>query len=216
MIDSQLLAFAGVSFVLAITPGADTMLVMRSVLSSNRQAGIVTTIGICAGLLVHASFSALGLSLILVRSTAAFEIVKLIGGYYLIFLGLQSIWQSFQKNSPTKDSEVKVSKRIGNKLTKQFFMSGFLTNLLNPKVALFYLAFLPQFIRPTDSLLLKSIALGSIHMFFSFAWLIVVAMLVGQLRRLLTNPQVKRVLLATTGFILMGLGAKLALEQGVK
>jgi threonine/homoserine/homoserine lactone efflux protein len=91
-------------------------------------------------------------------------------------------------------------------------MSGFLTNLLNPKVALFYLAFLPQFIQPTDSLLLKSVKLGSIHLSFTFTWLIVVAVLVGQLRPFLTHPQVMRVLLATTGFILMGLGAWLALE----
>jgi threonine/homoserine/homoserine lactone efflux protein len=213
MIDNQLLAFAGLAFVITITPGADTMLVMRSVLASNRQAGIVTTIGICTGLLVHAFFSALGLSLILVRSATAFEIVKLVGGCYLIFLGSQSAWQAFQKNSSIEAKEAEPSKSIGNKSTKQFFMSGLLTNLLNPKVALFYLAFLPQFIRPTDSLLLKSVKLGSIHLSFTFMWLIVVAVLVGQLRQFLTHPQVMRVLLATTGFILMGLGAWLALER---
>lgn len=213
MIDSQLLAFAGLAFVITITPGADTMLVMRSVLASNRQAGIVTTIGICAGLLVHAFFSALGLSLILVRSATVFEIFKLVGGCYLIFLGFQSAWEAFQKNSSIEEKEAEPSDSIDNKSTKQFFMSGFLTNLLNPKVALFYLAFLPQFIRPTDSLLLKSVKLGSIHLSFTFMWLIVVALLVGQLRQFLTHPKVMRVLLATTGFILMGLGGWLALER---
>jgi threonine/homoserine/homoserine lactone efflux protein len=213
MIDSQLLAFAGLAFIIAITPGADTMLVMRSVLASNRQAGIVTTIGICAGLLVHALLSALGLSLILVRSATAFEIFKLVGGCYLIFLGLQSAWQAFQKNSSIEEKEAEPSQSIGNKSTKQFFMSGLLTNLLNPKVALFYLAFLPQFIRPTDSLLLKSVKLSSIHLSFTFMWLIVVAVLVAQLRPFLTHPQVMRVLLGTTGCILMGLGAWLALER---
>lgn len=213
MIDSQLLAFAGLAFVITITPGADTMLVMRSVLASNRQAGIVTTIGICAGLLVHAFFSALGLSLILVRSATVFEIFKLVGGCYLIFLGFQSAWEAFQKNSSIEEKEAEPSDSIDNKSTKQFFMSGFLTNLLNPKVALFYLAFLPQFIRPTDSLLLKSVKLGSIHLSFTFIWLIVVAVLVGQLRQFLTHPKVMRVLLATTGFILMGLGGWLALER---
>lgn len=213
MIDNQLLAFSGLAFVITITPGADTMLVMRSVLASDRQAGIVTTIGICTGLLVHAFLSALGLSLILVRSATAFEIFKLVGGCYLIFLGFQSAWQAFQKNSSIEEKEAEQSLSIDNKSTKQFFMSGFLTNLLNPKVALFYLAFLPQFIHPTDSLLLKSVKLGSIHLSFTFMWLIVVAVLVGQLRQFLTHPKVMRVLLATTGFIFMGLGAWLALER---
>lgn len=212
MIDTQLLTFVGLALIVAITPGADTMLVMRSVLASDRQAGFVTTIGICVGLLVHACLSALGLSLILVSSPRAFEIFKLIGGGYLIFLGLQSIWQAFQKSSSEKD-QVQLSTSPSNKSIGQFFLKGFLTNLLNPKVVLFYLAFLPQFIQPTEPLLLKSVKLCSIHLSFTFIWLVIVSALVEQVKKFLTHPQVTRGLLAATGSIFIGLGAWLALER---
>ena len=88
MLDSSVLAFTGIALLLTITPGPDTMLVMRSVVARGQRAGLLTTIGICSGLFIHASLSAVGLSVILVRSAAAFEIVKLGGAAYLLFLGL--------------------------------------------------------------------------------------------------------------------------------
>jgi len=214
MIDSSILAFAGIALVLAITPGADTMLVMRSVLSGGRPAGVLTTFGVCLGLLVHAAFSALGISIILMRSATAFEVVKWVGGGYLIYLGLQSIVKSLRgapvlvpnpgKPEPTPRSEHP---------HRQFLMQGLLTNVLNPKVALFYLAFLPQFIRPEDGVFLKSVLLGGIHLFFSLAWLLVVATLVNQLRRLLTQNRTARILEGVTGTLLLGLGGRLALQR---
>src|SRR5260221_72838 len=94
MIDSRVLAFTGIAFILTITPGADTMLVLRSVLAYGRRAGLFSALGICNGLLIHATLSALGLSLLLVRSATAFEIVKFAGACYLIFLGVQSLWRN--------------------------------------------------------------------------------------------------------------------------
>lgn len=214
MIDSQLLTFVGIAFILAITPGADTMLVMRNALSNNKHAGVITTFGICAGLIVHAALSALGLSIILVRSATAFEVIKLIGGGYLIFLGLQSIVKAFKEPKIHIPGDIKHDQGLQKtNFVRHFFMQGLLTNVLNPKVALFYLAFLPQFIQPTDSVLLKSVTLGSIHLFLSCAWLILVANLVSQLRRLLTQPRVKQILEGVTGTILLGLGGRLAFER---
>jgi threonine/homoserine/homoserine lactone efflux protein len=92
MFDSQVLAFTGIAALLTITPGADTMLVIRNVLSRGGKEGVVTTFGICSGLFIHASLSALGLSIILVKSATAFQIVKYAGAVYLIYLGIQSLW----------------------------------------------------------------------------------------------------------------------------
>jgi threonine/homoserine/homoserine lactone efflux protein len=87
MFDTQVLAFIGVAFVLTITPGADTMLVLRSVIARGQRAGLLAMLGICSGLFIHATLSALGLSLILVQSGTVFEVVKLLGAAYLIFFG---------------------------------------------------------------------------------------------------------------------------------
>lgn len=91
MFDSQIITFTGIAALLTLTPGADTMLVVRNVLSRGKEAGILSTIGICSGLFVHATLSALGLSIILVESATAFEVVKWAGAGYLIYLGIQSL-----------------------------------------------------------------------------------------------------------------------------
>src|SRR5215470_16270681 len=95
MLNTQLLTFVGVATLLTITPGVDTMLVIRNVLMRGRGAGLFTAVGICSGLFCHATLSALGLSLILVRSATLYEMVKLLGACYLGFLGCRSLWQTF-------------------------------------------------------------------------------------------------------------------------
>lgn len=213
MIDSQILAFTGIAAILTLTPGADTMLVMRNVLARGQRAGILTTVGICSGLFFHATLSALGLSLILVRSAAVFEIVKIIGACYLIFLGGQSLWRALHhgatKISDTNESIV-VEQR---KKSSRSVIEGLLTNVLNPKVAIFYLAFLPQFISPGDSVLAKSVLLAGIHFTLGIVWLSLVTVFLGRMRVILTRPRVQRAIEATTGAVLIAFGARLALER---
>src|SRR5262249_20425186 len=97
MIDPQVIAFAGVALILTLIPGADTMLVIRNVLAHGRRAGILTVLGICSGTIIHATLSALGLSLILVRSAEAFAIVKFLGACYLVYLGAHSLARMLRK-----------------------------------------------------------------------------------------------------------------------
>ena len=213
MIDNQILAFTGIAAILTLTPGADTMLVMRNVLARGQRAGILTTVGICSGLFFHATLSALGLSLILVRSAAVFEIVKLIGACYLIFLGGQSLWRALHhgpgKISDPRENSVAKQKKKGS----HSIIEGLLTNVLNPKVAIFYLAFLPQIISPGDSVLAKSVLLAGIHFTLGIAWLSLVTVFLGRMRIFLTRPRVQRVIEATTGAVLIAFGARLALER---
>ncbi len=211
MLDSQLLAFTGIVALLTLTPGADTMLVIRSVLSRGWKAGILTTLGISAGLFVHATLSALGLSLILMRSAAVFEIVKLAGAGYLLYLGGSSIWRALRSQEPlTPDDPVEIDPSVKG---WRSFSDGLITNVLNPKVVIFYLAFLPQFIDPGDPVLVKSVALTCIHVLLGLIWYSLISLFMGRLKAFFTNAKVKKGLEATTGLILIAFGVRLALEQ---
>src|SRR5688500_4474818 len=101
--DPQVFAFALIAAVLTITPGADMMLVLRNVITRGRRAGVMTSFGICAGLFVHASVSALGLSVVLLRSALAFEVVKLLGAGYLMYLGVQSLRGAMRRGYATAE-----------------------------------------------------------------------------------------------------------------
>jgi RhtB (resistance to homoserine/threonine) family protein len=213
MVDSSVLAFTGIAFLVTITPGADTMLVMRSVLARGPRAGLLTTIGICCGLFIHATLSAVGLSLILVRSAAAFEIVKLAGAAYLILLGIQSISRVVRHQPSVVDNPPLVRSYAARSTKRRAFLEGLLSNVLNPKVAVFYLAFLPQFIMPGDPVLLKSMLLAGIHFVLGLLWLSLVTLLLGRVRAVLTRPHIQQRLEAITGAILIAFGVRLALER---
>ena len=206
MFDSRVLAFTAIAALLTLTPGSDTMLVLRSALLRGRRAGLLTVFGICCGLFIHATLSALGLSVILVRSARAFELVKLTGACYLVYLGLQSIWSAARGTQPGQRDAATVS---GHRA----FAEGLLNNVLNPKVAVFYLAFLPQFVGPHDPVLAKSLLLASIHFAQGVLWLSFLTLFVGRVRLALTRPGVQRGLESLSGMVLVGFGVRLAVER---
>ncbi len=210
MIDLQILAFTGIAAILTVTPGADTMLVMRSVIARGQRAGLVTTLGIVCGVFIHALLSALGVSWILLRSAVLFDTVKMIGACYLIFLGCQSLWSVFRHPSGDPIEAQTGTQRVAG---RKSFIEGMLNNVLNPKVAVFYLAFLPQFIRPSDPVLAKSLLLAGIHFVMGLVWLSLVTLLLGRMRKALTRPRVKRTLEAVTGIVFIGFGLRLAMEK---
>jgi len=213
MIDPQVIAFTGIAALLTITPGADTMMILRSAFTRGQKAAILTMIGICSGLFFHATLSALGLSLILVRSAAAFEIVKLLGACYLIYLGGHSIWRARGSGA---DSYSSMSEKITTRHKKEHwksFLEGAFTNILNPKVAIFYLAFLPQFIGPHDWIFGRSVLLASIHFTEGIIWYSILIFSLGRMRALLVRPRVKQGLEAVSGAILILFGVRLAVEH---
>ena len=210
MFDSQVAAFFLVVVVLTVTPGADTMLVIRNALRGGRTLGWATTLGIISGTLLHALMSAVGLSMILARSAMAFEVVKLAGAAYLIFLGLQALWAS-RGQLETSPDERPVG--LTGPLLREGFLQGFVTNVLNPKVAVFYLAFLPQFIGPGDSVLAKSVLLASVHNVLGLVWLGGLSSAVARGRRWMDRPVVRRWVSRTSGAVLAGLGFRLVFED---
>jgi RhtB (resistance to homoserine/threonine) family protein len=211
MVDSQVVAFTFVAAVLTLTPGADTMLVVRNVLRGGRHDGIVTTWGICAGLFMHATLSALGVSVILMHSATAFHLVKLVGACYLVWLGIQSLRRAVRSmDLPAGTAPCVTTDAVSR---QRCFLEAFLSNVLNPKVAVFYLAFLPQFIGPTDSVLQKSLLLTGVHYVEGMLWLVVVSIVVDQTRQFFLKSTVRRWLDGVCGTLLVGFGVRLALAR---
>lgn len=209
MTAASLVTYTAVAAVLTVTPGADTMLVIRNVIARGRRAGVITTLGICSGLFVHATLSALGLSVILARSAEAFTIVKLAGAGYLAWLGAQSLRRAARRAPP--DASWSGADDARALEPARSWREGFLTNVLNPKVAVFYLAFLPQFVGPGDPLLPTFLLLAAIHAALGLVWLSGLAALLEGARGWFTRAAVRRALEGVSGTVLVGLGARLAL-----
>ena len=209
--DAQVIAFTLAAAVLTIAPGPDTMLVIRNVLRGGRRDGVLTTLGICAGLFVHATLSACGVSMLLMHSATAFQLLKLAGAGYLVWLGLQSLRQAVRTPPPADRLEAGVPP--GRRALRRCFRDGVLSNVLNTKTAIFYLAFLPQFIGPTEPVLRKSLLLAGIHYVEGIVWLVALSILVDHTRRVLLKSAVRRWLEGLCGAVLMGCGARLALER---
>jgi threonine/homoserine/homoserine lactone efflux protein len=205
---ASLLAFVPVALLLTLIPGADTALVTRNALAMGMRGARWTILGIASGCLMHASMSALVLSAILATSARAYESVKLAGAAYLLWIGVQSIRQAGRPASTETADVASAAPRGAHPFTQ-----GFLTNILNPKVALFYLTFLPQFIPEGAPVLRTSLLLAMIHNLLGFAWLSLYARIVDRLRVALTRPVVKGWLERVTGGVLVLLGARLAWDR---
>lgn len=210
MFDPQLIAFTAVAAALTITPGADTLLVLRNVIKGNRRDGIVTTFGICSGLFVHALLSGMGLSVILIHSARLYHWVKIAGAIYLIWLGVQSLKSAFTRPDGLVEPGSQGQK---GRSFAACFSEGFLNNVLNPKVVVFYLAFLPQFIGPDDPVMAKSVLLAGIHYLMGIVWLVFLSVFVDRMRRFVARSAVRQSLEGICGGILVALGARLAMEK---
>ncbi len=218
-VDPRMYAFIGVAALLTVLPGADVALVTRNVLAVGRRKTLLTILGICAGCVIHATASALGISAILATSATAFNIMKTVGAAYLVWLGVQSIRRhperSERQRAKSRDlhPDGGPSTHASRSLGMTAFVQGFLTNILNPKVAVFYLTFLPQFVSPGENVLRRSLLLASIHIAMGLVWLTAYAWFVDRLGVVLTRPRVKASLERVTGGVLILLGARLAWER---
>jgi threonine/homoserine/homoserine lactone efflux protein len=202
--DPLFVAGLAVLALLTVSPGADMALVAKITLERGRRAALVATMGICSGLLVHATASALGLSVILATSAEAFTFVKLAGAAYLVYLGVQAVRSSLRDLTMTP-----VLLRRGTSP----FLQGLLSNVLNPKVAVFYLTFMPQFVSPGDNVLLRSLAFAVAHGIMGVAWLTAYAYVLSRISVVLGRSSVRRWLERVTGGVLIALGLRLALER---
>jgi RhtB (resistance to homoserine/threonine) family protein len=209
MFDSQVLAFTLLAALMTMSPGADTLLVVRNTLRGGRRDGLATAFGICSGLYVHALLSALGVSVILMHSAAAYTVLKIAGAGYLLWLGLQSLRSATRERALVADADA----RLARVPALRSFREGFITNVLNPKVIVFYLALLPQFIGPDDPVLAKSLLLTGIHVVQGVVWFAIVSFLVDRSRRFFLRPLLRRYIDAVCGAFLVALGVRLAMQR---
>ncbi|HET9239952.1 MAG TPA: LysE family translocator [Oligoflexus sp.] len=204
--------FMLICFLLTITPGADTALVLKSSLGGPRKSFVMTTLGICAGLLFHATMSSLGLSAILQKSSQLYHLIKLLGAGYLIYLGARALFEVHSHGTTEEDLDAPQSDRADFSAFAEF-RNGLLTNILNPKVAVFYLTFLPQFVNVQGHVLIQSILLSTVHIAMSFVWLCLIGSFVAYFRTQLTKPLFKTAIQSITGLALIGFGMRLAMSK---
>lgn len=199
--------FVIMSLALVITPGADVALVTKNTLSLGKRGGLATVFGITAGTLVHMLAAALGISAIIAQSAALFEIIKYIGAIYLIYLGIQSLL-SLRRSSPLAHME-----DGGRKNSRSGFCQGLVSNVFNPKVAIFFLTFLPQFIVPGEHNLMQIVIMGLTHAVLGIIWLTIYIYLINAMRSLFQRSSTHKLFQGVTGTMLLGMGIKLALEK---
>ena len=202
--DPRFLAGLAVLALLTISPGADMALVAKMTIERGRRAALIASVGICTGLFVHATASALGLSVVLATSADAFTIVKFAGAAYLAYLGLRSVRESFRPHASVTAQPARAGAS---------YLQGLLSNVLNPKVAVFYLTFLPQFIDPSGNVLGQSLLFALAHSVMGILWLALYAYVLARLSAFFARAGVRRWLERVTGAVLIGLGLRLAFER---
>ena len=193
-------AFAVMSLIVTVTPGPDSLLVLRSSLRGGRRAGTRVAAGAAGGSLAWGVFSAAGLTALLAASAQAYRAVQLAGACYLVVLGIRG-WRATAGHEPARPRH------------SPGFRAGLLSNLLNPKVGLFFLAVMPQFIPHHVNVTSYVLAFAATDAVIAGAWLAAVAWISGQARTLLSRPRVRTALDRAAGTALVALGVKVAAEQ---
>lgn len=195
--------------ILTVTPGLDTALVIRNTTRGGEKDGFVTNIGICSGLFFHASLSAVGISLLLSQSPQLFQGVKMIGALYILYLGVQGLRHSF--STTTKGPESITTKSSFHLLKS--FREGLLSNALNPKTAIFYLAFLPQFINPEYSAFMQSLLMAAIHFVIAMCWQAFISRMIVTTQKRFDGGKTQLMMERLTGVVLISLAVKLLMED---
>jgi len=196
------------SIFLIILPGPDTAVVTKNTLLCHRIGGIKTSLGILCALLIHTMAAVLGLSAIIVKSAILFSIIKYAGAVYLIYLGAKILWSLMKKG---EKEEVHVM--IPDNEKTPCFKQGFLTDILNPKVAIFFLSFFPQFVKPGSGTVFPFLIMGITFTLLSAVWLFIYIYLIHHISALMKKPVAKHLIEGITGSIIIGFGIKLALEK---
>ena len=205
--DTTLLAFAGVSLLLSVTPGPDMAVVTRNALAHGRRGVIFTTTGIALALAVWITATAFGVSALLRSSAELLFVLKLIGAAYLAYLGVRTLIDSrhrppdlLQTAPPPAPSHA-------------IFRQGFVSALTNPKLGVFFVTFLPQFVDPGQAVLPRLLELGLVFAVIGWTWMNVYGLLVTRIREFITAPRVRQWMERVTGVVLLGFGARLAVER---
>lgn len=205
--DSQLIAFAGVSILLAVTPGPDMAVVTKNALAHGRRGVFLTTSGIALGLTVWAVATAVGISAVLRASSELLFVLKLVGAAYLAYLGVRALIESRQKPKDLLEGLPPAAP------AHAVFRQGFFSCISNPKLGVFFVTLLPQFVLPGQEALPRLLELGLIFAAIGWAWMNLYGLFVTRLREIITASRVRQWMQRVTGAVLLAFGARLALER---
>ncbi|WP_299840579.1 LysE family translocator [uncultured Paracoccus sp.] len=208
---TQILTFASVTALLVMSPGPNGLLIAKTVPISGRAAGFANIAGFIAAFFVHGTLSILGISAILMASATAFAFIKLLGAAYLIWIGVKALIGAWRGGKLPR--EVQAARRPRS--LHRAFVEGFLTNALNPKVSMFYLAAFPQFIAASHAGIGSAYLLVVIHSLINALWFGWMVLMFARLGRFSRSARMQRWLKGVTGVVFIGFGLKLAsLRQG--
>jgi threonine/homoserine/homoserine lactone efflux protein len=202
-----LLAFAGVSLLLAVTPGPDMAVVTKNALAHGRRGVILTTTGIALALAIWTTATALGVSALLRSSEELLFVLKLVGAAYLAYLGVRTLLDSRKRPADFLAGAPPPAP------AHAIFRQGFLSAISNPKLGVFFVTFLPQFVAPGQEVLPRLLLLGAIFAAIGWTWMNLYGLLVTRIRDVITAPRVRQWMERVTGVVLLGFGARLAAER---
>ncbi|MGK4117769.1 LysE family translocator [Lysinibacillus capsici] len=204
--------FLVMCILLIILPGPDTAIATKNTLTVSRKGGLQTIIGSCCGLLIHTCAAVIGLSAIIVKSAYIFAVLKYVGAVYLCYLGIKTLWtlRTIRTQSPVVDDVRSIEHKYSH---QSCFKQGFLTNVTNPKVAVFFLTFLPQFVDGNSGTFFPFLIMGLIYTALTMLWFIFYVYLLDRISAFMKKPSTKAVIEGLTGAILIAFGIKLALEK---
>lgn len=205
--DTQLLAFIGISLLLSVTPGPDMAVVTKNALAHGRRGVVLTTTGIALALAIWVSATAVGLSALLRASGELLFVLKLVGAAYLAYLGARTLLESRRRPADL------LAEAPPPAPARAIFRQGFLSAISNPKLGVFFVTFLPQFVAPGQALLPRLLELGLIFAVIGWTWMVVYGFLITRIREVITAPRVRQWMQRVTGVVLLGFGARLALER---
>ncbi|MBR9653059.1 LysE family translocator [Thalassovita aquimarina] len=204
---SEILTFTLVASLLVMSPGPNGVLIAKTVPSSGKAAGFANVAGFVAAFYLHGALAILGISIILVQSALAFTIVKYLGAAYLCWIGIKALIAAYRGLGAAQDIAPSAKPK---RTLAPAFVEGLLTNALNPKVSMFYLAAFPQFITIGETSALSSFTLVFIHSMINAVWFGAMVLLFSKLAAAARNEKFTRWLKGVTGTVFIGFGVKLA------
>lgn len=212
---AALLAFTLAAAILTITPGLDNALVLRTAAVEGSRRALMAGLGISAGCLLWGAIAAFGLGSLLAVSTLAYDTLRICAAIYLFYLGVKLLWstRARRKNAAASPSGILATPARPSTSATGWFVRGCLTNALNPKVGVFYITFLPQFIPAGTDVLRFSLLLATVHAIVGMLWFVLLVAATRPLARWLSRPAVTRGLDRVTGAVFIAFGLRLALEK---
>ena len=205
--DTQLFVFAGVSLLLVVSPGPDMAVVTKNALAHGRRGVVLTTSGIALALIIWVTATAVGLSALLRTSGEVLFLLKVVGACYLAYLGVRTLIESRARPADLLAGTPPAAP------AHAVFRQGFLSAISNPKLGVFFVTFLPQFVLPGQAVLTSVLELGLVFAVMGWIWLNVYGLFVTRLRQAITAPRVRQWMQRATGVVLLGFGVRLALER---